>query len=491
MTSPVKTWEFTLPLDPAATEPLFLQIARGISGDIERGRLAAGSRLPGTRRLAAQLEVHRNTVVAAYAELIAEGWLSATRASGTFVADVTPMRSQARRVPRARARTPGFDPGRPGEHLPTADPLADGVLQMGGGIADLRLLPLATIGRRYRQVLQRNAADVLGYGHAQGHPRLLSALAAMLNDRRGLTIDNTQILVTQGTQMALDLVANTLVAPGDIVLVEALGYAPAWAVFRRYGAQIMTVALDDQGIDTDEIARIAATRRIRAVYTTPHHQYPTTSIMSPARRLALLTLAAEHRFAIIEDDYDHEFHYDGQPVLPLASRDTQAVVVYLGTLAKLLAPGFRIGYIVAPSALIDRLTAYRLMVDRQGDLPLQLTIAGLLEDGTIARHARRARKVYAARRDWLVASLQRALGSAVAYARPPGGMAIWAGVATDIDADAWVTAALAQNVAIRAGRSYAYDGHYRPYIRLGFASLDEQELALGVRRLARALKQIR
>ncbi len=491
MARPVKTWEFAVELDPAAAEPMFLQIARGISADIQRGRLLAGTRLPGSRSLATTLNVHRNTVVAAYEELLAEGWLKSSPASGTFVADILPP-SIGRNCtdPPHRLRQPGYPLPQHSAYLPTDTPRDSGVLTMGDGVSDPRLLSITEFGRKYRRILETYRLDVLSYGYAQGHPRLCQALSQMLNTARGLDTDGSQILVTQGTQMALNLVARALIRPGDVVIVETLGYRPAWAVFQQYGAHLIPVRVDAEGIDTERIKSITAKQTVRAVYTTPHHQYPTTVIMSPARRMALLELAQQHRFAIVEDDYDHEFHYEGRPVLPLASRDAHGVVIYLGTLAKLLAPGFRLGFVAAPTAVIDLLTAHRLIVDRQGDHPLQMTVAELLDDGTIPRHARRARRTYQARRDHAVKVLHRRLGGALAFNVPQGGMAIWTEVAGDIDVEAWARSAIAHGVAIRTGGSLAFDGRYRPNIRLGFAALDEGEFDTGVRRLAKALADL-
>ncbi len=488
MARPVKTWDIAIELDPSAAEPLFLQIARGISADIQCGRLLAGTRLPGSRSLAATLSVHRNTVVAAYEELLAEGWLESSQASGTFVADILPPSVPEKRnnSPR-RLRQPGYELPERSTGLPTDTPNRDELLPMGDGVCDPRLLSVTEFGRKYRRILETHRLEVLSYGNAQGHPRLRQALSEMLNTARGLDTDSSHVLVTQGTQMALDLVARALISPGDVVIVEALGYRPAWAAFQQYGAKLVPVRVDAQGIDTDRIKAIAAKHRVRAVYTTPHHQYPTTVIMNPARRMALLELAQQHRFAIVEDDYDHEYHYEGRPVLPMASRDAHGVVIYLGTLAKLLAPGIRLGFVAAPAAVIELLTAHRLIVDRQGDHPLQMTVAELLDDGTIPRHARRARRIYQTRRDHVVKALRKQLGGAITFNVPQGGMALWAEVSGDINVEAWARSAVEHGVAIRTGGSLAFDGRYRPNIRLGFAALDEGELDTAVHRLAKAL----
>jgi len=174
------------------------------------------------------------------------------------------------------------------------------------------------------------------------------------------------ILVTRGSQQALDLVARALFSDGGVIAVESMGYAPAWAAFRAAGATLVPIAVDSHGIDVAALEALCERHAVRAVYVTPHHQYPTTVTLSAPRRLALLALAKKHKLAIIEDDYDHEFHYEGRPVLPLASADSDGLVVYIATLSKLLAPGLRTGFVVGPSALVQHLAARRMYVDRQG-----------------------------------------------------------------------------------------------------------------------------
>jgi GntR family transcriptional regulator/MocR family aminotransferase len=225
---------------------------------------------------------------------------------------------------------------------------------------------------------------------------------------------------------------------------------------------------------------------VRAVYLTPHHQYPTTRVLAPGRRLALLALAARHRLAIIEDDYDFEFHYEGRPILPLASADAAGHVIYVGTLSKLLAPGLRIGFMVAPAPLVARVTALRHGIDRQGDHAVEQAVAELIEDGELGRHARRARRAYHGRRDALAEALGKHLGKVLRFALPAGGMAVWA-EAPGVDVEVWAARALEEGVVVQAGGRFALAGPPPGALRIGFAAHDERTLAEGVRRLAGAL----
>jgi GntR family transcriptional regulator/MocR family aminotransferase len=471
-------------VDRAASLPPFLQIARALSADVQRGRLRPGDRLPGSRRLARSLGVHRNTVLAALDELTAEGWLEATPGLGTFVARGISSTGPAIRRPQAPPAPPFALPEAPAVYRPPV--LPKGTLNLSSGAPDVRLVPARAIGRAYRRALALRGQELLAYGDPEGHRALRAALAAMLASTRGLSVAKDDVLVTRGSQMALTLVARALLRKGDVVAVEQLGYRPAWEAFRAAGATVVAVAIDKDGIDVDALARLAKRKRLRAVYVTPHHQYPTTVTLKAARRLKLLALARAERIAIVEDDYDHEFHYDGAPVLPLASGEHGGLVVYVGTLSKIVAPGLRIGYVVGPLPLLRNVAAIRSLLDIQGDLATEAAVAALIEDGELQRHVARVRRVYAGRRDVLAASLRRTFGDEVEFTPAPGGMALWVRFRMDVDVEEWARRSLRHGVSWYTGRRYAFDGRPRPFGRFSFAWLDERELEEAVRRLAAA-----
>jgi GntR family transcriptional regulator/MocR family aminotransferase len=480
-----------------AASPIFARIAELVSAEIRRGRLRPRDRLPGSRSLAEQLGVGRNTVVAAYAELVAEGWITTRRAGGTFVSAALPDPSTkrfGRRTPDApRATTAGFDFTRR-----TFDPIVEskGVLALSGGVPDLRQFPTVALARAYRRALCGRGRATLDYTTPFGNPRLRAALAHMVAATRALPVSADQILVTHGSQMALDLIARTLIRPGDRVALEEIGYQPAWAALRNAGAELVFLPIDKQGLEVSALEAALERGPLRAVCLSPHHQYPTTVSLSIARRLRLLELAAERRFAIIEDDYDHEFHYDGRPLASLAGADRAGVVVYVGSLAKVLAPGLRLGFIAAPRELIQALGAVRVHVDRHGDSVTEQAVAELIEEGELARHARRMRRIYHARRDAFSDLLRRHLGEALSFDLPAGGMALWAKARSDIDTQAWLERARRRGAVFATGRSYiaAELGarrarHYAQHLRFGFARYDEAELGAAVRRIASALSR--
>ena len=486
----MRAWDVPVSLDPSSGTPLFLQISRALAADIRRGRLKPGEALPGSRSLAGLLAVNRNTVVAAYRELVAEGWARTLAASRTVVSDALPDPKPRRFSRDAEPRT--AVPSRVGFELNECPPAPHGIasgvaLPMGGGTPDVRLVPAAALARAYRRALLqkgRRWSSVLDYGDERGHHRLRVALAQMLSSLRGLAAGPESILVTRGSQGALDLVARALIRPGDAVAVEELGYQPAWHALRLAGATLYPVPVDAGGLRVDVLAELADRVKLRAAYVTPHHQYPSMAVLQPGRRLALLELARQKRIAILEDDYDHEFHYEGRPVLPLASVDAAGVVIYIGSLSKLLAPGLRIGFTVAPEPLLRQLAIYRTYADRQGDLAVEAAVAELIEDGELQRHARRAREIYRGRRDALCAALVERLGDRIELTPPRGGLALWA--RTRCDPEAWAAQALKARVAISPGRRFTWEGRKIPFARIGFAALDERELRAAAALLAEA-----
>jgi GntR family transcriptional regulator/MocR family aminotransferase len=352
---------------------------------------------------------------------------------------------------------------------------------------DTRLLDHDVIGRAYRRAIRRQGPVLLSYGRPQGHERLREAIAAMLSATRGLAVRADDVCVTRGSQMAIALLARALLRPGDVVAVEELTYPPAVEAFRQQGAKVVPVPLDEAGLRVDRLRAVAQTGKLRVVYVTPHHQFPTTVSLAAGRRLELLELARTAGFAVLEEDYDHEFHYEGRPLLPLASMDGSGVVAYVGTFSKVLAPGLRIGYVVAPPPLVRSVAAHRLHIDVQGDRVLEYALAGLIEEGEVQRQVRRARREYALRREVLAEELRRWLPE-LAFRLPAGGLALWARAAGGVDVEAWAQRARAHGVLVTTAAAFAVDRRPRPFLRLGFALLDRREIADGVRRLAAALR---
>lgn len=476
-------WTPAVYLDTESSEPVYLQIAHALMHEIHRGRLKPGDSLPGYRALAVQLTVSRNTVMAAYHELQAEGWIeSRPGGGGSWVAPTPPAR-----LPGASpTATPiGFDLGTPGAAEPAEAPAS--LLKVASGVPDPRLLPGAALARAYRRALTLNQQHALSLEDPQGHPKLREALATMLASTRGIPADPDRLLITRGSQMAGFLVAEALMRPGDVVGVEALGDRRTWEVIAKTGARCRSVPLDAEGLRVEAVEAMLREGPLRAVVVTPQRQYPTLAVLGSERRQRLLDLAAEHRFAILEQDQDSEFQFEGRPSAPLAAKDAAGVVIHVGTLSKIFSPGLRLGFVHAPLPLIARMRDLRLAFDRQGDMVLERALAELMEDGEISRHLNRMHQVYRRRRDVLCSALHRELGGRIAIAKPDGGLALWVEVESAIDVDAWAARALAKGVAFQPGRQFAFDGTPVPGLRIGFANYPEPELEEVARRMAAAL----
>jgi GntR family transcriptional regulator/MocR family aminotransferase len=473
--------DYTPELSRDGESPLFVRIARAIAADIRRGRLPSRARLPGSRELGKRLGAHRNTVLSAYAELEQEGWIKSERARGTFVAEALPERAPRRFKAPEPARVRSLE--LPALTLPTVTPVPKGALPLLSGMPDSRLMPTAALARAYRRVLRRDR-HALDYSGPYGDAKCCAALSELLRVARGVVANQGELVITRGSQMALHLAARALCGPGDLIAVEAFGYPPAWEAFRLAGAQLAAIPLDRGGIELEALERLAKSSRLRAVYVTPHHQYPTTITMTAPRRLALLGLAERYGFLILEDDYDHEFHWAGRPVLPLASADPSRMVVYIGTLSKVLAPGVRLGYLVARAEIAERVAQLRTFLDRQGDHVVERAVAELIEDGELERHAKRVARAYLERRNVLIESLRREFGEQLRFDVPAGGLALWARVRLPLPVERWVGLASARGVVLRSARQFAFDGRAREFVRLGFPALEPAEIRRAVRTLA-------
>jgi len=299
------------------------------------------------------------------------------------------------------------------------------------------------------------------------------------------------VLITTGSQQGLDLVGKVLIDPGSQVAVESPTYLGALQAFAPYEAEFIAVEGDDEGPLPQALAAAAGAR---FMYLLPNFQNPSGRCLSAQRRLALVDAALTAGLPIVEDNPYGDLWFDAPPPPPLSAAAGDSAV-YLGSFSKVLAPGLRLGFVAAPSGLIETLGAVRFHVDRHGDTITERAVAELIEDGEVARHARRMRRVYHARRDAMVASLTRHLGSALCFDVPAGGMALWAEASPEIDTRGWLARAPGHGVAFTLGTSYLPPDlerrkarQYQQFLRLGFARYDERELETAVQRMARALR---
>ncbi|WNO54109.1 PLP-dependent aminotransferase family protein [Stakelama saccharophila] len=475
----LRPWNVSLRdrIDPSRDAPIYMQIIQALIRDIESGHLASGTYLPSTRELAATLGVNRKTVVLAYEDLIAQGWLASAGTRGTTVSsslpEATPREAPKAPVDQAASADYRFDP-------PPARPLAlaaDGAIKVDEGSPDGRLMPTEVLSRAYRTAIRSASRENrLQYRDPRGSSRLREAIAEMLKSERGLPVTRDNICITRGSQNGIFLAAQLLVRAGTAVAVEALTYEPAVAAFHARGAEIVPVALDEGGVDIADLERACRRHPIRAIFLTPHHQFPTTVALRPERRLRLLAIAHQFGFAIIEDDYDHEFHFESQPLLPMAAY-APAQVIYVGSLSKLLLPALRIGYIAAPADVIDAIAHQVSLTDGMGNTLTEDAAAELIENGELRRHARKVRQVYADRRESFAAMLADQLGDIADCSVPDGGLAFWLRF-HDPETLARVEArAPGLGLRFAASESYMTRPDAGRGLRLGFGSLDEGEAA--------------
>jgi len=479
-----------LSIDKTSKTPIFLQIASGLTENIRRGIIQAGTQLPGTRTLAESLGLHRKTVVAAYDELLAQGWLETQNSRGTFVSQKLPeikpiaFKKNALYVPKGAQPKAGF-PFK-------ADPLlklplvkSSNALAFNDGFPDVRIAPWDALSRAYRTVLRQGfRKNLLFYGETTGEPSLRAAMTDYLHESRGLPITIDNVLITRGTMMAIHLAVQCIVQPGEVVVVGEVSYTSCNLIIKQSGANLMTVPVDDFGMDVEAIEQLCQKTPVRMVYVTPHHQHPTTVIMPAERRLRLLQLAKTYGFCILEDDYDYDFHYNSNPILPLAAADTNQNVVYVGSLSKVFSPALRVGYVVAPAEVIEAMANLRRIIDRQGDNLLEAAVAVLFRDGEMQRHLKKAQKTYHLRRDLFCEMMKTELGNVVDFSKPTGGLAVWAKFEKTVSLP---------NLALncRENGLWISDGlHYGTKLnatRLGFASVNAEEIEQGMRILKKSI----
>lgn len=461
--------------DPTA---IYLQIVEAFTKLIQQGKLPAGTKLPGSRALGRLLEVHRNTVTVAYDELSAQGWVEAIPKKGVFVHQKIPIikGQELEEKDQKKSNQVGY--------LIEAIPFVEAAITMpptyltfDDGAPDVRLAPLKALGRAYRSIVQRPSfRRGLGYGETLGSLDLRKELVRHLQATRGIALNLDNLLISRGSIMGIYMVAKVLLRPKDLVVVGKLNYNTANMIFQESGANLAYIDVDEEGIVIEQLENLCQQKKIRAIYVASHHHHPTTVTLSADRRLKLLKLAEQYHFAIIEDDYDYDFHYQRNPILPLASIDQWRHVIYIGSVSKVIAPAFRVGFVAAHPDLIREMGVLRRIIDRQGDFPLEKAIAELFQTGEIQRHIRKSLRIYQKRRDRLDELLATYLKEMVTYEKPNGGMAIWTVFDASIDLQATAQKALKKGLFFSSGENYTANIPSLKATRLGFASMTVEEL---------------
>lgn len=472
----------SIELDRTSRAPIYRQVAGQIREQIGTGHLPAGARLPTIRQLAQQLGVTRLTVQTAYAELQSSGLLEATVGRGTFVS-----------AEAAAAQAPTFA-GVAADVTPAA--VIGDILQIGHGrekhsLASASPDPLLFPADEFWACLadqRQHAAVVAGYGPAQGDVQLRVALADYLRER-SLQVTPASILVTAGVTQGLALAAAALAQPGDVVLVEQPTYLGLLHQLRMAGLQPISVPVDQEGIRLDALDKIAAQTRARFLYTIPSFQNPTGSCLSLDRRRDLLALARSHGFLILEDDIYGLLAYDAPAPPALAALDEHGLVLYLTSFSKVLMPGLRLGCLVAPPFLRERLLSLRLAADLVSPSLLQQTLAAFLQGGGLRRHLRRVLPVYRGRRDALVAGLQAHIPPPLQWTHPAGGFCTWLTLPRHRGLADIVRLMLDQGWEIAPGDVFLAQPGSDLHVRLCFGSLPVDAIARSLRTLGQIVRE--
>lgn len=476
-------------LERDAPEPLFRQLYAQVKQSILRGTLGPGMQLPPTRVLCRLLDVSRQTVLNAWDQLMAEGYLDGTVGRGTFISAKLPV-AQRERTARGLMR-PLSARGAQYANAMERVRYHEGPLRaFRVSMPALDLFPF-DVWSKLEARRWRHPDHHMGYSDPAGYAPLRELLSVYLRASRGVNCTPGQIVITSGSQQGLYLLSQLLLAPGDKVWVESPGYQGACAPFVAAGAQVCAVPVDAQGMDV----AFAAARYpdAKLVFATPSHQLPLGVTMTLQRRLELLRWAATHQAWIIEDDYDSEYRYTGPPLASLQGLDRADCTLYVGTLSKVLFPGLRLGYVVVPPALVEPLVHAKAVIDRHNAIVPQMVMADFMAAGHFGRHIKRSREAYAERRQALLDGIAAHLSGELDCGPSDSGLDLCVHFRRSLDEQMVVQAGARQGIELRPLAYYANPAATpecatRPGLVLGFSALSVPEIAHGVQVLARVLR---
>ncbi|MCC6793361.1 MAG: PLP-dependent aminotransferase family protein [Thermomicrobiales bacterium] len=466
-------------LDRSTDTPLFRQLADALAEEITTGVLSAGSRLPSERELAEQLGLSRTTAMNAYRELEARGMVRGQVGRGTYVCAIghhngdTPFAWQGK-VALSAQRTldhtiRGLVREDEGE-----------TISFAAGSSAQDLFPLEAFRALTNEMLDRHPATALGLGPTEGQRTLREAIAARYRVRP------EQVLILTGSQQGLDLIARCLLDPGDVALVDRPGYLGAIQTFHAAG--VHPIGWDVRRADPDELEHLLQRYRPKLIYTNPTFNNPTGRTLPIGVRQEMLALAARYRVPIVEDEPYRDLYFRAAPPKMLRELDDQQLVIQLGTFSKALAPGLRLGWLIAPDGIVDQLTLVKQRSDLFGPGLSQLVVAELLRRGVFERHMQTLRTHHIERYRAAVTALERvAPALRLSWSGVEGGVYLWIQTSTEIDTRLLATAAREAGVAIVAGESFYADGAGRHEFRLCFARQTPERIGEGIRRLARVI----
>ena len=493
--SPVYTlFKQLISFDKCISQPLYLQVSGQIINAIQRSYLTKGTMLPGTRVLSQLLKVHRNTAVAIYEELASQGWVEIIPNKGTFVLEpekkTAKIKATSQKINEAYtyAKTTGF-PFQKSFHLASTVQFTNAKYSINDGKPDLRLHPVHQFTRWYSAAMKRKTLIKKWNRTAEFYNAVFpTQLCNYLNATRGFHISPNNLINTRSTEMSLYVVSQLLIKPNDVVLVGHLSNYASNMIFQQTGASIKTIPVDNDGLDIEYIKKHFIKHSIRCVYICAHRDYPTTVKLSAERRLALLQLAKEYGFAIIEDDFDYDFQFEGSAMLPMASADANGMVIYLGKFGKSLFPSFQTGFVVAPENLISEAKNYLELLDKQGDLIQEQMLSELISEGEIYRLMKKNIVIYKKRRDLLCSLLTKYFLETAQWEIPSGGLAIWLQFHPKISL--LKLAKEAEKNDLYLPKTILYQDKNTCAIRFGFGHLNEEEIEPVIKKLKKAFDKV-
>jgi GntR family transcriptional regulator/MocR family aminotransferase len=473
--------QLTIPLSRNA-EPLHRQIYRSLRSAVLSGTLAGGTRLPSTRDLAEQLRVSRSVVLEAYDQMLAEGFIIGRSGSGSYVAEGLSSKGRSKPSSSARLRLSRF-----GTAAAQAAMALEALIKssrfrydfkFGQSESDIETFPFEKWQRMLTRRARRASIADLDYGPVAGNALLREAICAHLGRSRAVVCDPSEVIIVNGSQQALDLIVRVLIERGDRIAIEDPSYQGTRQILVAAGARLLPVPVDRDGLDPTGLPQQAS-----LCFVTPSHQFPTGAVLPLARRLALLEWAVRNDAAIVEDDYDGEFHYGGRPLESLQGLDREERVIYVGTFSRTVFPSLRLGYLVVPKSLTTAFTGAKWLNDQHSAILEQQTLAEFIISGAYERHLRRVRRRNALRLEALLDAIHEHLAEAVDVTGDSAGAHIAVWPRRSVEENSLIARAAERDVGIYGISHYFLTRARRTGFLLGYARMNVREIREGIRRL--------
>lgn len=487
-----------IPLDRESDTPLYQQIGAYLRNAILSGKLTADTRLPAYRQLANDLGVNRATIENAYSLLEAEGLVFSRMGSGTYVLPqpLIPKISKNNTDSSLPLWQQNFRFQESNTNLDSIDEMLQNAghpnpISFASGISDTRQFPLEEFRKMLQTVMRRDQIAALEYGERSGYAPLREGIAQILASQ-GLQTNPESVLITAGSQQAIFLVSQVLLKPNDIILVENPTYSVAIDLFRALGFQIIGIPMDSQGMQVEKLEKLLQQHHPKLIYTIPNFHNPTGTCLSSPRRRELILLAEKYNVPILEDDFVGDLRYEGHAQPSLKALDSNGQVIYVGTFSKMLMPGLRVGFIVADGPVYDSLLNFKRLSDLATSTLIQRALDAYVTVGRYQTYLHRSSQTFRKRRDAMVNTIKKYLPPKVSFDIPTGGLFIWLRLPEKMYADELLPLACKEGVSFAPGNFFFIDNSDgREWLRLNFASQPVEDIEEGIKRLGKAIRQMK